>query len=191
MDLDRLRQQSQPSRVEADRRAAVLIPVITPEEAPRLLFTKRADWLSRHPGQMSFPGGSREPHDDGPIDTAYREAFEEVGLKSSEAEPVGQLPEIVTVSDFAVTPIVARVPDRVYEPDHEEVVEIAVIAVETLQQGENYERAWRESPDGEWKPVDYFYVDGYTIWGTTGALVATLLSLTTDWQQPEPPVSPE
>lgn len=189
MDLDRLRMEAQPAGVEGLRQAAVLIPVITPETEPRLMFTKRADWLSRHPGQMSFPGGAREPHDNGPTATACREAHEEVGLTAAEAEPVGRLPEIVTVSDFAVTPIVARVPDRTYDPDGKEIVEIAIISVETLKQPNNYEREWHETAEGQWKSIDYFYVDGYTIWGATGALVTTLLSLTTDWQQPEPPVS--
>lgn len=185
MDLDRLPDESAPVESEDVHRAAVLVPVIERRSGPHLLFTRRADWLSRHPGQMSFPGGAREPEDAGPVETARREADEEVGLRPAEADVVGRLPAILTVSGFAVTPIVARVPDRTYEPDGEEVVEVVILPVEGFLDPENHEREWRTGPLGDEEPVEYFHVDGYTVWGATGRLVTDLLERTTDWELSE------
>lgn len=185
MDLTRLSDESASIEDDESRRAAVLVPVIDRPSGPHLLFTRRADWLSRHPGQMSFPGGAREPGDEGPVDTAKREAEEEVGLAAQEAEIVGRLPSIVTVSGFVVTPIVARVPDREYVPDGEEIVEILILPVESFCDPANLEREWRNAPDGTRQAVEYFHIDGHTVWGATGRLVCHLLSETTDWELPD------
>ena len=64
------------------RPAAVLVPVIDRPEGPTLLFTKRAAHLRDHSGQVAFPGGKVDPEDTTPIDTALREAWEEIGLES-------------------------------------------------------------------------------------------------------------
>ena len=181
MELDRLADDIEPAQVAGLRRAAVLIPIIERPAGEHLLFTKRADWLSRHPGQMSFPGGAREDRDDGPVDTALREAHEEVGIRPTEVDILGRLPPITTVSDFAVNAIVCRVPDREYVPDGEEIVEVVVLPVSAFLVADNHEREWREGPDGSPRPVEYFEIDGYTVWGATGRLVAQLLSETTEW----------
>ena len=190
MDLDRLAEEIEPADPAGTRRAAVLIPIINRTSGAYLLFTKRADWLSRHPGQMSFPGGAREPSDDGPVSTAIREATEEVGIRPDEIEVVGRLPAIRTISDFTVSPIVSRVADRRYVPDGEEIVEVVILPVDAFLESENHHREWREGPDGTSEPVEYFEIDEYTVWGATGRLVAQLLELTTDWEHPDGPVTP-
>jgi len=68
---------------------------------------------------MSFPGGGAESIDETILETALREANEEIGLERSEAEVVGQLDDIRTVTEYAVTPFVAHVPDRGVRPRRE------------------------------------------------------------------------
>lgn len=189
MDLDRLPRNPDPITEEGIRRAAVLIPVIDTAGRIQLLFTKRAEWLTRHPGQMSFPGGTREPTDADSFETALREAREEVGIRSNETNLVGRLSDIRTISGFAVTPIVAQVPDRAYEPDGGEIVEAVVLPLEEFLDPDNFERKWRPGPSGVKEPVEFFYVDGYTVWGATGRLVAQLLEQTTDWSLSEEPAT--
>ena len=166
------------------REAAVLAPVVERPEGYHLLFTRRADHLGEHAGQMSFPGGGREPVDADLLDTALREANEEIGLLPSEADPVGRVDDILTVTDYAVRPFVARVPDREYVPDEREVAEVAVLPVAKLIAPENYEHETREHPEYGEILVHYFHVDGYTVWGATGRILAQLLELTTDWSRP-------
>jgi len=185
MDLDRAAEYEPREIPDEPYDAAVLIPVIEREGEHYLLFTKRADHLGEHPGQMSFPGGGREPEDESICETALREANEEIALEADEAEVIGQLDDIRTITEYAVTPFVARVPDRSYVPDEREVAEIAVLSLSGILDPDNYEYERREHPHYGDVVIHYFRVDGYTVWGATGRIVVDLLELTTDWRAPE------
>ena len=184
MDLDRVGAHD-PDRASGARQAAVLAPVLYRDEIPHLLFTKRADHLGEHPGQMAFPGGSREPSDGSLWETAIREAGEEIGLRATEPECVGQLDDIRTVTEYSVSPFVARVPNRGYVPDQREVAEIAVLPVPGFVEPANYEVEQREHPKHGELIVHFFHVGGYTVWGATARMVVQLLELTTDWRAPD------
>jgi 8-oxo-dGTP pyrophosphatase MutT (NUDIX family) len=174
-----------PVEVTAHARAAVLVPVLERNGGFHLLFTKRADHLGEHPGQMSFPGGGREPSDDSLWATALREAEEEIGLRADEVERVGRLDDIETVTQYAVSPFVVRIPNRTYEPDDREVAEIAVLPVAGLVDLDNYESERRSHPTYGELRIHFFHVEGFTVWGATARILVQLLELTTDWQPPD------
>ena len=182
MELRWLRNRPARSLSCEAREAAVLVPIIDRPEGAHLLLTKRGAKLSEHPGQMSFPGGCPEPTDKDQLSTAIREANEEIGLTPEEVQPVGRLDDIQTVSNFVVSPFVSKVPDRPYRPESIEVAEIAILPVDAFTMRENYECRPRDSeiegPD--W--THYFFIDGYTVWGATGRVIAQLLEVTTDWR---------
>ena len=165
--------------------AAVLAPIVDRDGEDHLLFTRRADHLGEHPGQMSFPGGGAEPEDATILETALREANEEIGLEPGEAEVVGQLDDIRTVTEYAVTPFVAHVPDREYVRDDDEVAEIVVLPVSGLLDPDNYEYERRSHPYYGDIVIHYFHVDGYTVWGATGRILVQLLELTTGFEAAE------
>ncbi|MEF8777335.1 MAG: CoA pyrophosphatase [Natronomonas sp.] len=187
MDWKRVMDHEPTRDVDGDRKAAVLVPVITRPDGDYLLFTKRADHLGEHPGQMSFPGGGYEPEDEGLAETAKREAFEEVGLERENAEIVGQLDDIPTVTNYLVRPFVAKIPDREYVPDEREVAEIAVLSLSSLTDLDNYESERRDHPYYGDVRIHYFRVDGYTVWGATGRILVQFLELATDWTMPSDP----
>ena len=172
---------------DAGQEAAVLAPVLSRDGEAHILFTKRADHLGEHPGQMSFPGGSREPEDGGLRVTALREADEEIGLRAEEATVVGRLDDILTVTDYSVRPFVARVPDRRYDPDEREVAEVVALSVSDLTSPENYESERRDHPEHDARRIHFFHVDDYTVWGATGVMLVQLLELTTAWTMPPEP----
>lgn len=184
MDWERVRSYVPETAVDGDREAAVLIPIITRSEGDYLLFTKRADDLGEHPGQMSFPGGGREPHDETLEATAKREAYEEVGLDPETAEIVGRIDDIPTVSNYAVRPFVCRIPNREYVADEREVAEIVVLPISDLTDLDNYESERRDHPYYGDIRIHYFRVDGYTVWGATGRMLAQFLELATEWTMP-------
>jgi len=185
MDLSRVSTHAPSSVTDAGQEAAVLAPVLVRGGTEHILFTKRADHLGEHPGQMSFPGGSREPEDSGLESTALREANEEIGLLTNEASVVGRLDDIRTVTDYSVRPYVAGVPDRAYDPDEREVAEVVALPVPELIDLDNYESERREHPVYGEHRVHYFHVGDYTVWGATGRMLVQLLELTTDWTEPE------
>ena len=172
---------------DQEREAAVLAPVIDRQSRPHILFTKRAEHLSDHPGQMSFPGGGREPEDDSLEATAKREGNEEIGLRPDEVSIVGRLDDIRTITRYSVRPFVAEIPDRTYEPYDGEVAEVAILPVSALVDRENYQSEHREHPHYGEIRLHYFYVDGYTVWGATARMLVQLLELATEWTVPPEP----
>jgi len=162
----------------------VLAPVIRQGDREAILFTKRSERLGDHPGQMSFPGGSREPEDADLEATALREAHEEIGLAPTEATVVGAIDDIETVTRYIVRPYVGVIPDRPYTPDEYEVAEIVRLDVAALTDRTNYESEHRDHPEYGPIRIHFFHVDGYTVWGATGRMLAQLLELTTDWEIP-------
>ena len=107
---DRLPPAPQVAPGPGDRLAAVLALVVEePERA--IVFTERSASLRRHPGEVSFPGGLSEPEDDSLIDTALREAEEEIGLERTAPLVLGALSPVHTfVSGILVAPFVAVLP---------------------------------------------------------------------------------
>ncbi len=89
------------------RPAAVLVPIL--EDSLEVLLTQRSENLRTHAGQISLPGGSCDPADRDAIDTALREAEEEVGLQRHHVQVVGLLDDYPTGTGFRVTPVVGMV----------------------------------------------------------------------------------
>ena len=184
MDYDAVAAHA-PARVDtAPRRAAVLAPVFRRDGVPHVLFTRRADHLGEHPGQMSFPGGGEEPADSDLTATALREADEEIGLRPEEVTVVGRLDDIETVSEYAVSPFVGRVPDRTYTPADGEVAEVVPLSVPALTDRDNYESERRHHHRHGAVRLHFFHVSGYTVWGATGRMLVQLLETATDWRAP-------
>ena len=130
--LHRVRGYS-PRPLETERsfpEAAVLVP-ITRSDEPELVLTLRASGLSTHGGEVAFPGGRRDPEDRDLVDTALREAEEEIGLPPGLVEVVGPLSSLVSRHGIQVTPYVGLVPDYVeYKPNDAEIASVFSVPLE-------------------------------------------------------------
>ncbi|EHR71907.1 NTP pyrophosphohydrolase [Burkholderiales bacterium JOSHI_001] len=160
--------------------ASVLVPLVMREGGLTVLLTRRTEHLRDHAGQISFPGGRAEAHDDDAVATALREAEEEVGLSHSFVEVIGRLPHYTTVTRFVVTPVVALVrPGFSLRPDPSEVAEAFEVPLSFLMTPAHHRRhsvvvdghlrrflsmPWT-GPDAAGQPRDYF------IWGATAAML--------------------
>lgn len=164
--------------------AAVVVPEIPANESTQLLFTRRAPDLDTHPGQMSFPGGRKDPGDDTLLDTALRETREEVGIDPTAVEIVGRLDPITTVTGFYVEPYIGRIPDGPFTPQRSEVAEVVSLSIDSFLDERSYEQERRTHPVHGTVAVHYFYVDGYTVWGATGSLLVQYLERTAGWSPP-------
>ena len=115
------------------RQASVLIGLVERPRGLNVILTKRAEHLKHHPGQVSFPGGKYEQYDNSLINTALREAQEEIGLQPDQINIVGQLPSLATVSQFEVTPVVGFVaPNYHIQTDPNEVAEVFEVPAHIL-----------------------------------------------------------
>jgi 8-oxo-dGTP pyrophosphatase MutT (NUDIX family) len=155
------------------------VPIVQRPEGLTVLLTQRTAHLSSHPGQVSFPGGSAEPEDSSPIETALRESEEEIGLSRHNIEIIGVLPEHATASAFLVTPVVGLVTppfDLVADPG--EVAEIFEVPLAFLMDGVNHQRMSFELPEGAGRRSFYAMpYDRFFIWGATAGMLRNLFHL--------------
>jgi len=158
-----------------DRLAAVLAPLVERPE-PSLVFTVRSVDLSRHAGEISFPGGLQDPGES-LAETALRESNEEIGLDAAAVELVGALPPVHTfVSGILVVPFVGVIQrPPAFTPSHGEIDEVLTFEVGRLA---DVERVVEIPRDGGrvWRGFAY-ELDGHTIWGATGWMLHTLLEV--------------
>lgn len=165
-----------PVPAPGDRLAAVLALIIQ-EPEPALLFTERAAGLSRHAGEVSFPGGLTEPADPDLAHTALREANEEIGLDQGAVSLLGALPPVHTfVSGILVTPFVALTdtPPELHVSDGEiaRVLTAPVGLLATVEEERELHREAGRVFKGWWYELE----DG-SVWGATGFMVHSLLEL--------------
>ena len=159
------------------RDSAILAPFILRRAEPRLLFTLRPEHLRRHAGQISFPGGARDPEDPTPLHTALREMREELGVPPESVEVLGMLDEMVTTSEFRVVPYVGLLdPSVELHPDAGEIAELLEIPVPDLLVP-GLRRTEKRFYRGAERDVYFYDVGRHTIWGATARILSNLLSV--------------
>ena len=152
--------------------AAVLVPMHGWPDNPGLVFTERRSDLNRHAGEISFPGGRRDEGEE-LIDTALREAEEEIGLSPENVEVVGALPPIGTfVTNYKVHPFVGLIDeDMRFEPNPREVESVLVASLDELAAVYEKRRLVRR---GVPIKTDTYLVADKLIWGATARILAEL-----------------
>jgi len=154
--------------------AAVLAPLWERDGELVAVFIKRHGELRLHAGQISFPGGRRDPGDVDLTATALREAHEEIGLEPAAVTVVGALtPTPTVVTDIAIYPFVGLI-------ERPAAWTIAVDEVEAVLEAPLGELAATHRLQTFQRPrgpvsTDAYTIEGETIWGATGRIVADLL----------------
>ncbi len=161
------------AEVRPIRPAAVLVPVVDHPE-PMVLLTQRAQHLPDHPGQVSFPGGKIDKTDASPLESALREAQEEIGLDRKSVTPIGYLDLYLTTLGYRIVPVIARVePGFSLTLNTSEVDAIFEVPLAYLMDQANVQRHSRE-----WQGITRHYYaitfgERY-IWGVTAGILRNL-----------------
>jgi 8-oxo-dGTP pyrophosphatase MutT (NUDIX family) len=155
--------------------AAVLAPVFEAEGQMSLLFTQRTMSLRDHQGQISFPGGVREPGDPDLLATALREAEEEIGLQPEAVNLLGNLKPVITVTGYWINPFVALIPHPYdFRLNHHEVMHLLEFPVAAFCAPERWNSGSYRYKDQTRQVCCWKYGDT-VIWGATARMLLDLL----------------
>ncbi len=163
-------------------RAAVLIPLYTKDGLLHVLLTRRTELVEHHKGQISFPGGALDEGDPGLDACALRETHEEIGVDPRDVTLFGSLDDMVTVSNFVVTPYVGAVTRPApypFRPNAHEVAEILEVPIPHLLDERNLITEVRRI-QGRDVPVHSFRYGDHIIWGATARMLKQFLDLIRD-----------
>ncbi|MFZ3075769.1 MAG: CoA pyrophosphatase [Psychrobacter glacincola] len=164
---------------------ASILVAITHERHPKLLLTRRAAHMNSHAGEVSCAGGKHEAGDGNNVVTALREACEETALPPNKVQLLGQLPIQTSKSGMSVRPIVALIaPDLLLVPELGEISRIFWADFETLltQPTVEYAIEYMLQDQAATLLTPSWQVDGETVWGLTGRVIASLLETGFDRQ---------
>ena len=165
-------------KAEGSIPAAVLIPIYEISGEYYLILTRRTEEVNYHKGQISFPGGVRQPEDKTLRSTALRESWEEIGLDPKDVEILGELDDIVTATtNYLVSPFVAAIPYpyrfRVNPREVEEIIEVPIAAL--LDPGNFREEL--ELRQGKLVPQYFYHYKHWVIWGATARILKQFLEV--------------
>ena len=148
--------------------SAVLIPLFYNQGQYHVLFTERSEEVDFHKGQVCFPGGTREPSDSSLLQTALREAEEEIGLRAKDIEILGEFDDRVTLtSNYVISPFVALIPHPYpFKADAREIREIFSVPLSFLMDEANFKQ----------ESYEYEY-EGHIIWGATARILRQFVDL--------------
>ena len=192
---DRVRQvfeQYEPTRIEGDDfvPAAVMLLLYEHRGHEHLLFQVRTHHVEHHKGEISLPGGAKDPEDDSLLVTALRETEEEIGVAASDIEVFGRLDDVPTRSNFVMSPFVGAITASGPYPfsfAEIEVAELLQVPLEGLVSGAALE--WTQPPaSGQLMPA--FRYDEHLIFGATARVVARFVHLLEGAVEVEPPHRP-
>jgi 8-oxo-dGTP pyrophosphatase MutT (NUDIX family) len=158
--------------VHGGKEAAVLVPLFE-ADGLHAVFTRRRDDLRRHAGEISFPGGRRDEGEE-LLETALREAHEEVGLPPDAVQVAGALPPTPTfVTNYAIYPFVGVIASGfAWVLQQTEVAEVLELRLDDLRAGYGERRLVRRGIPFR---TPTYEVDGHLIWGATARILGELL----------------
>jgi 8-oxo-dGTP pyrophosphatase MutT (NUDIX family) len=166
------------------REAAVLIPLIPSRGIlpSQVVMTLRSSNLSNHAGQVSLPGGRRDPGDQSVIDTALRESAEEIGIDPQQVTVLGRLGEILLPSGFRVTPVIGMLTaEQSFTPCSIEVEEIFMAPLKLILDPASYSESIINFAGKPRKTIEINHAQ-YKIWGATAVILHHLAKEIRDFQ---------
>ncbi len=163
---------------EPARRSGVLVLLYSVHERLHMPLILRPTYDGAHSGQVAFPGGGSEEGDTDLIETALREAHEELGIAPENVQVLGALTQLyIRPSNYEVYPTVGRLTTRpAFRPDPHEVAQLLEVPLETLlDPAHRRQEQWQLGDRTALVP--FFAIQDQTIWGATAMILSELLAV--------------
>jgi len=162
---------------EGLRSAGVLVPLRARGDEVTVVLARRTEQVPHHKGQVCFPGGSRDPGDADLLETALREAEEELGIRRGDVEILGSMDPVITVTGFCIQPFVATVSATAgFHLDEFEMAEVFEAPLSIFAEFDRYRYA-EAMFRGERNRVYFFDHGPHIIWGATATILHRLAEL--------------
>lgn len=162
------------------RPAAVLLCLYPKDGEYCVLLNKRSEQVEHHKGEISFPGGARDPEDRDFLDTALRETDEEMGINRHDVTILGELDDIITRSNFEVKVFVATIPyPYPFKPSDIEIAEVLEVPLSVLRDP-SYVRQETHWADGHPVTAKSYSYKQHIIFGATAKILEQFLELLED-----------
>ena len=157
--------------------AGVMVLVFRKDAEYCVLLQKRSSRVDSHKGEISFPGGKRDPEDETLLDTALRETHEEMGIDPQDVEVFGSLDQTATTTGFCTNPFAGTFPYPYdFNPQEEEVAEVLEVPVSSLMDSANRRDEVRIA-NGDLNFAPVFTHDGHIIFGATARILNRFIEL--------------
>ena len=163
--------------------ASVLLLLYSKNGEHYVLFNKRTDQVEHHKGEIALPGGGRDNGDRDSLDTALREAHEEMGIVPDDVTILGELDDVVTSSQYLVRVYLGTIDyPYLFKPSPREVEEVIEIPLKELLDPANLREEARWADGAVTKTHAYAYED-HIVWGATARIVGQFLELLPDYEE--------
>ncbi|HTF02542.1 MAG TPA: CoA pyrophosphatase [Bacteroidia bacterium] len=158
------------------RTSAVLMLMYPLNEMVHTMIIERPSYEGIHSGQLALPGGKMDQGDLSPMDTAIRETFEEVGVRVTRAQLIGELtPLYIPPSNFLVHPFVAWLDEQpVFVPDEREVEAILEVPLNTFLNPELKSRRRIVIGTNMFIEAPCYMLGDQVLWGATAMMFSEL-----------------
>ena len=156
--------------------ASVLLALVDRGGEAHLWLTRRPENMTRHRGQVAFPGGKRDPIDASALDTALRETEEEIGFARTKVEVLGGLDDLVTTTGYLISPFVGWLrEDLPAQPNPGEIARAFCVPLASFVFTEPRPRPFRGA--GMTRIAPSYDVDGELVWGATAKIIMDFVAI--------------
>jgi 8-oxo-dGTP pyrophosphatase MutT (NUDIX family) len=160
--------------------SAVMILLYPKDGEYFILLNKRSEEVEHHKGEISFPGGARDPEDIDSLATALRETEEEMGIKRGDVTVIGEMDEIVTRSGFLVNVFTGTIEyPYTFNPSAVEIAEVLEFPVSALTDPTNRRSEARWQNGNLMTSYSYVHKE-HVVFGATARILQSCIDIFDD-----------
>ncbi len=166
------------TKINGSKESSVLLLLYPSENTSKIVLIKRPEYKGVHGGQICFPGGKKEAQDKTNIDTALREAKEEIGININDVKIIGNLTDLyIPPSNYLVHPVIGYLDYKpIFKAEESEVEKILEVDISNLINPVIKETVVFRKLGIKLK-APYYDINNSVVWGATAMIMSEFIEL--------------